>query len=304
MSSSLQLPHWQVAWVRDTVAERCGLYLGGPHETYLNTQLALRMRELRVEFPGYCQLLQESPCGGGELQALVERLCIHETSFLRDPAHFDALARFIVPQLTREANRTGRRRLRLVSAGCSTGQEAYSVAMIVDGARPLLNDIEVEIVGIDVSGDALERASRGMYSAREVATVEPWRRQRYFRPVGADFEVIPALRQSIRWLRSNLAAELPVTQVDVIFCRNVLIYFHGPQRDTLVRNLIAGLRRGGFLVTGYADSLHAYRSILQTIRTNNTVIFRRPLGSAPAEELRLGPVAATTAGTAGTRSVH
>ncbi|HVN86029.1 MAG TPA: protein-glutamate O-methyltransferase CheR [Candidatus Binatia bacterium] len=301
MTRTHELPDWQVAWVRDTVAARCGLYLGGPHETHLSNQIGARMRDRNLTFGEYAELLQTSPAGGGELQTLIERLCIHETSFLRDPEQFHALARFIVPQLLREAERMGRRRLRLVSAGCSTGQEAYSLAMMAAEAEPLLNGVEVEVVGLDVSSEAIDKALRGVYPARAVEVLEPWRRERYFRPLGTAYEVAPALRRAVRWLRCNLTNGLPVTQVDVIFCRNVLIYFHGAQRDALIRNLVAALRRGGFFVAGHADSLQAYRDILEPIRTNGTVIFRRirrPAALEPAGER----VDKTGAGAVGTGS--
>ncbi|HUI27699.1 MAG TPA: protein-glutamate O-methyltransferase CheR [Candidatus Kryptonia bacterium] len=280
MTRTLELPDWQVAWVRDTVAARCGLYLGGPHEAYLSSQVVARMRDRGLSFGDYARLLQDSPAGAGELQALIERLCIHETRFFRDPEQFDALARFIVPQLVREAERVGRRRLRLVSAGCSTGQEAYSLAMIAAESQPLLGEVEVEVVGFDVSSDAIDKALRGVYPARDVAMLEPWRRELYFRPLAGEFEVAPMLRRAVRWLRCNLTNGLPVTQVDVIFCRNVLIYFQGAQRDALIRNLVAALRRGGFFVAGHADSLQAYRDILEPIRTNGAVFFRRVSRSA------------------------
>jgi chemotaxis methyl-accepting protein methylase len=275
MSRALKLPEWQVMWVRDAVAARCGLYLGGPHEAYLSAQVAKRMEEMQVNFADYARMLQESPTGAGELQTLIERLCIHETGFLRDPSHFQAVARFVLPQLAREAQRCGRQRLRLVSAGCSTGQEAYSLAMMVHEGRTLLGEIEAEVVGFDVSGDVIERAARGVYPAREVMNLSAWRRQHYFRPVGTEYAVIPALQRAVRWLRWNLTGGLPLTQVDLIFCRNVLIYFQEPQRDAVVHNLASALRRGGFLVAGYADSLQAYRDILDPIRVSGAVVFRR-----------------------------
>jgi chemotaxis methyl-accepting protein methylase len=139
----------------------------------------------------------------------------------------------------------------------------------------VLDDIDVEVVGLDVSGEAIDKAMRGVYPQRELANLDAWRRERYFRPVGTAYEVATSLRRGVRWLRCNLSDGLPVTQVDVIFCRNVLIYFQGAQRDALVRNLVAALRRGGFIVVGYADSLQPYRDILEPIRTNGTVIFRR-----------------------------
>jgi chemotaxis protein methyltransferase CheR len=283
MTGTVKLPDWQVAWVRDTVAARCGLYLGEPHVAHVSGQVATRMQEMRMGFADYARMLQDSPAGTGELQTLIERLCIHETSFFRDPSHFDALARFILPQLVREAGRVGRRRLRLISAGCSTGQEAYSLAMVVEESRPLLADIEVEVVGLDVSGEAIERAARGVYPTREMSTLQAWRRHRYFRPVGTGYEVGPELRRGVHWLRWNLTSGLPVTQVDVIFCRNVLIYFHGKQRDAVVRNLVGALRPRGFLVVGYTDSLRLYRDILEPIHTNGAVISRRTASPAALE---------------------
>jgi chemotaxis protein methyltransferase CheR len=270
-----QLMQLEVAAVRDVVLQRCGFFLGEPHERYLRSRVSERMRELATEFPAYLERLEKSPVGGGELQVLVERLCIYETRFMRDPADFRALACCILPLLTREMRRTGRKRLRVVSAGCSTGQEAYTLAMIMHEAKPELRDIVVEVVGLDISGDALQRARSGRYSDREVATLDPWRRERYFAARGKEYEVVPWLRERVRFLQCNLSKVIPLTQVEVIFCRNVLIYFNPTQRQEVIRSLLASLRLGGFVVVGSADSTWEHRDVLQAIRVSGTIVYRR-----------------------------
>jgi chemotaxis methyl-accepting protein methylase len=278
----MALEDWQVSMVRDLVAHRSGLYLGQPHHLFLERTVTERMRETSGDFSSYLSQLQASPPGGGELQVLVERLCIHETSFMRDPSDFRALANYILPRLAEEVREHGRRRLRLVSAGCSTGQEAYSIAMVVEEASLGLPDVRIEVVGLDLSSEALERARRGLYSRKEVMTLEPWRLQRFFQPCGDDYEIVPSLRQKVRFMNANLASDLPITQVDVIFCRNVLIYFSPSQRYAIVRTLLAVLRLGGYLILGSADSVSAHRDVLEPVRTNGAVVFRRVRGLARA----------------------
>jgi len=271
----LQLNHQEVAAVREIVSRRCGFFLGKPHERYLDCRVSERMRELGSNFSAYIDRLETSPVGGGELQTLVERLCIYETSFMRDAADLRALACCALPLLAREMRRSERRRLRVVSAGCSSGQEAYSLAMLLHEAKPELREISFEVVGLDMSGDALQRARSGRYSEREVATLDGWRRQRYLVGHGSGYEIVPWLRERVRFLQCNLAEVIPITQVEVIFCRNVLIYFSPTQRQQVIRSLLASLRLGGFLVVGSADSMREHRDLLQAIRVSGTIVYRR-----------------------------
>jgi len=294
-----ELSQFEVAAIRDVVVEKCGFFLGEAHERYLRTRVAERLSELGTPFPTYLEHLRDSPTGKGELQALLERLCIYETRFMRDPPDFRALACCVLPLLVREMRRSGRRRLRVVSAGCSSGQEAYSLAMVLHEAAPELRDIAFEVVGLDISGDALDRARRGRYSAREVAMLEDWRRERYLVPVDGEYEVVPWLRERCRFLQANLATDCPITQVEVIFCRNVLIYFNTVQRQEVIRWLLAMLRLGGFLIVGSADSIWAHKDVLQTLRVSGSVVFRRvkamklPVSRAP--EVQASPLDAIIA---------
>jgi len=274
----------EVAAIRELVAQRYSLFLGEPHERYIGTRVSERLKELSLSFSQYLEALRTSPDQGGELRNLVERfLCIYETRFMRDPPDFRALACFILPQLAREMRRTGRTRLRVASAGCSTGQEVYTLAMILDEARPEIGDAHVEVVGLDLSTEALEKARRGRYGVRDIAVLDPWRQQRYFRSCGGDeVEVVPSLREKVHFTQANLAVELPITQVDVIFCRNVLIYFNPVLRQEVIRLLLSALRLGGYIVVGSADSLWSFKDILRTMRTSGTIVFQR-IKAVPAQ---------------------
>ena len=275
MARVCQLTQQEVAAIRDVVSRRCGFFLGEPHERYLGCRVSERMQELGSGFPNYLDRLEKSPEGGGELQALVERLCIYETRFMRDPSDFRALSCCLLPVLVREMRRSGRRRMRVVSAGCSTGQEAYSLAMVLHEAGPELRDITFEVVGLDISGDALQHARSGRYSERELGSLDPWRRERYFLARETGYEVVPWLRDRVRFLQCNLATAIPIFQVEIIFCRNVLIYFSPTQRQEVIRALLASLRLGGFLVAGSADSTWEHRDVLQAIRLRGTIVYRR-----------------------------
>lgn len=284
MPELAELGPLEVAAIREIVAQRYSLFLGEPHERYIGHRVSERLKELSVSFPQYLEALRTSPEQGGELRNLVERfLCIYETRFMRDPPDFRALACFILPQLAREMRRTGRRRLRVVSAGCSTGQEAYTLAMILDEAKPEIGDAQVEVVGLDLSTDALEKARRARYSVRDIGVLDGWRQQRYFQSCGGDeVEVVPWLREKVHFLQANLAVKLPISQVDVIFCRNVLIYFNPVLRQEVIRLLLAALRLGGYIVVGSADSLWSFKDVLRTMRTSGTMVFQR-VKAVPAQ---------------------
>lgn len=274
-SRGVLLEDWQVQAVRDLVAERCGFYLGEPHMRYLQMRIGERMIERGTTFTRYLEELRGCRSGDGELQTLLERLCIYETSFFRDPAEFDALRDYVLPVLAREARQQHRRRIRLVSAGCSTGQEAYSMAMVVREFGIADFPAPVEIAGFDLSARAIERARRGWYSEREVASLPPWRRTLHFRRDGEGYTVVPELRDLVRFHQANLAEGIPFTQVDLIFCRNVLIYLDRPTRFRVMRGLIRSLRLGGFLVVGGADSVSPHRELLDPVRTHGTLLYRR-----------------------------
>jgi chemotaxis methyl-accepting protein methylase len=239
------------AWCQ-LIGRRCGL-------TFRETQIPAVLQYINgqmqasgaVDERGYFELLSAEPDGGPEWTALVEHLLNHETSFFRHPPSFDAMARHILPELREGRGRGGR--LNFLSAGCSTGQEAYSLAMVaMDDAD--LGDFTVW--GTDISRQAIDIARRGRYGPRAIAGVPPAARARYVRTIEsgaapASYEIVDELRRRVRFSTANLVAPGGVNlNYDIIFCHNVLIYMSPNAVSQVVALLAARLSRGGYLRLG------------------------------------------------------
>ena len=191
-------------------------------------------------------------------EALIEAVTTHETSFFRDTHPWESLKTTILPGLLKSPERTGK--LRIWSAACSSGQEAYSLAIVVTEvceALGLAPFSEVSILGTDISEKMLVIARAGIYSAAEVKRgMSPQRQQKFLTPCEMGFEFSPKLRSLIRWQRGNLLDNLlGQGRFDLILCRNLLIYLDEPTRKRLVEALVGRLEPHGLLLVGAAESL-------------------------------------------------
>jgi chemotaxis protein methyltransferase CheR len=205
------------------------------------------------------------------LQDLLNRVTVQETSFFRDRNQFAALAEHVLPELAPPVT--------IWSAACSNGQEPYSLAMALDEA----GCAAWRVVGTDVSTQALERARRGRYSARELGDLSPERRSRYFDPAGSSWEIRPALRARVDFAHHNLVADPPPLQAgkcQVVFCRNVLIYFRHEEVVAFLDRLARWLPPGGWLFLGYSESLWQVTDRFALVRLGEAFVYRRP-ESAP-----------------------
>ena len=235
----------------------------------------------------YYQLLSRSADSGADWDVLIERLLNHETSFFRHPPSFEALRTHILPELRDARARTRSGRLNLWSAGCSTGQEAYSRAMLAMDDDALRG--EFTVWGGDISRHAIDIARRGRYSARAVATVPPNYRERFFRGVAATpapaFEIADELRQRVRFMATNLVgADGFSANHDVIFCHNVLIYFSPAAVDQAIAFLASRLTLGGYLLLGPGEAPSARPPGLEPVTVGGVRAFQRR--SARAVEVR------------------
>jgi type IV pilus assembly protein PilK len=242
---------------RDLIRRRLGLLVRSSREEVLADLLRGRMEERGVtSYTSYCDLLDAEGEGGAEWTAIVEGLVSRETSFFRHPASFELLRTRLLPDLRRRPD-VGGNQLALLSAGCSTGEEAYSLAMIAgadDSTRTT-----VSVTGIDISRRSIELARRGRYSRRAIAAVPDPYRRRFIAPVsesgGRQYEVSHDVRRQVRFIRMNLytACRMFATY-DVIFCQNVLIYFSPSAALHLLSMLGACLNLGGYLVPGPGEA--------------------------------------------------
>jgi chemotaxis protein methyltransferase CheR len=235
------------------------------------------------------KVLPRSGCGGvAELLAsldeashprwlydLVESLTVGETYFLRDLAQTAALREIVLPEAV--GRRTNERRLRLWSAGCSTGEEVYTLAILLK-ERNLAADWDVTLLGTDVNRESLRAAREATYPAWSFRATPPAIRETYFETHGNAWRVKESLRRMARFAWINLGADPllpPLTELDVIMCRNVTIYFDEAATQRLYRALVSALAPGGWLVLGPSDPLPIDREGLERVDVTDAVLWRR-----------------------------
>ncbi len=235
------------------VERETGIQLADHKMSLVLARLAPRLQQLRLpSFEAYYDLIAREP-PPAELQTMVDRITTNETYFFREPEHFAYLK-------ARLGGDLGQRPLRIWSAASSTGEELYSTAMVVDEARGLA---QVELFGSDISSKVLAQATRAVYPQTRLENLGQARLRRYFLRGKADHEgylrVVPELRAPAQFFQHNLLKPLASTsRFDVIWLRNVLIYFKGESRQRIVDNVVAALRPGGVLFIGHSESLHGY----------------------------------------------
>jgi chemotaxis protein methyltransferase CheR len=243
--------------LRKLVKELTGINLSDQKRELVYGRLARRLRALHLRtFAQYRDLLASD--GGREIVELCNAITTNLTSFFREAHHFDYLREQVLQ--ARAADRHGSRRLRIWSAGCSSGEEAYSLAMTVAEAIPDLRSWDIRILATDLDSDVLARAQRGVYPADRIRTLAPQRRARFFiEQAGRDgpyYEVTPELAALITFRQLNLMHPLPMKgPLDAIFCRNVVIYFDKDTQRELFARITRLQRPGDLLFLGHSESL-------------------------------------------------
>lgn len=215
-------------------------------------------------------------------RAIAEAMTAKETSFFRDRSIFDLLQAELLPALIRRREST--RRLRLWSAACSSGQETYSLAMVLREHFPLMNDWQLEICGTDISHEMIQRAQNGCYHKGEISRGLPARyRTRHMRPVGEDWEVAGEVKRMCRFYRRNLCdGPLPFEKYDGILLRNVMLYFPDELRRTLLLQVHRMLAPDGFLILGSSEQPGLRDHFQAELKAN--AVYYAPL--QPAEAAR------------------
>lgn len=237
-----------------------GIHLDDSKGYLLETRLAPLLTTFQCDSYGdLCRLARADHSGHVNL-ALIDAISTNETLFFRDRKPFDLLRYKIVPDIIDRQRRErpgGRLRLSVWSAACSTGQELYSIAISLKELLPHAGADEIRLLGTDISDDAVARASYGVYSRFEVARGLPEAiLRRYFRPYGDGWRVIDEIRSMVVFKRFNLMNSFAgLGYFDIVFCRNVAIYFTPPDRQRLFEKIARVLKPGGALIVGGAESL-------------------------------------------------
>jgi chemotaxis protein methyltransferase CheR len=261
---------------RALLATRAGMTFGRSRDAFLEGRLRRRMVKSGARsLYEYYRIVTTPGIGAPELQELVDEVSVNETSFFRNPSHFDFLGRTALPERMRERQQAGNKKLHIWSAGCSTGQEAYSIAMVYLETAVFHESWELSLVGTDVSSRAVHQARAGEYEDRHLEGVSQDRLQRFFEPKAQRRSVRPWVRRGIEFLRGNLLDGPPWPDADIVFCRNVMIYFDADSQKRLARRLADVLVPGGFLFLGHSESLRGLTNAFRMITLRPGVAYQR-----------------------------
>ena len=254
---------------RAAIAGQLGLAFGNDKHEFLDTILSGCAEGLRVSPEDYVRRLEEAPCGA-DLAALGRALTVGETYFLRNIEQFEALAAVASPSCAPH--------LRLLSAGCATGEEAYSLALTLH-ERAAACGWDLSIRAVDINAEALAAARRGWYSPWSLRATPPEVQARWFRPLGKGWMLDADLRRMVSFAAANLAEDDPVLwaegSYDAIFCRNVMMYFAPAQARALVARMARALVPGGYLFLGHAETLRGLSDAFALCQSHGTFYYRR-----------------------------
>lgn len=247
--------------LRKLIYERAGIALGSERKTMLEVRIKRRLKELSMcSYAEYCDYLFSQQGMGKEMAHLIDVVTTNKTDFFREPRHFEFLTAMALPAVT--ASMPIGRPLLAWSAGCSTGEEPYTLAIVLSEYAAAHPGFSFRILATDVSHTVLEKACVGVYSTSVVRPVAAALKVRYFmksRDPGSDrLRVVPELRRLVEFRHLNfMDPDYGITEkAQIIFCRNVIIYFDRPTQQRILGNLTRRLEPGGYLFVGHAETLH------------------------------------------------
>ena len=273
---SLKLSAQQFDKISRLVYQVSGIDLHEGKEELVKARLIKRLRHLKIYgFDRYLKYLANDK-SGSEIRAMVDILTTNKTNFFRESEHLDYLRNEIITGLEND-------QMRIWSAGCSSGEEPYSIAITLCEAIPDIGNRDIKILATDISDRMMERARQGLYDEETLKGMPVQLKRKYFQKAEAGisnrYRVVPELQSMVCFAKLNLMEEWPMRGLfDVIFCRNVMIYFDKPTQEKLVKRFWSQLREGGYLMVGHSESLtflaHAYRylkpAVYQKIKTPAT----------------------------------
>lgn len=277
--AGVRISDQEFARIQQLVKDATGIALSEHKRSLVVSRLTKRLRALELtSFVGYIDYLA-GPDGAGEWEQFVNAITTNKTDFYREPAHFEFLTQEVLAGVKSRAVRGGERRLRIWSAGCSTGEEPYTIAITVRDSLGSLLTWDARILASDIDTSVLERAASGTYAEERVADIPTATLHRHFlRGTGGHaglVRVVPDTQRMVTFRRINLLeTPWPIrSRFDCIFCRNVIIYFDRPTQERLMRQFAEYLREGGYLFLGHSESLHGVCDQFEFLR--NTIYRKR-----------------------------
>jgi chemotaxis protein methyltransferase CheR len=266
--------------LREYIYQQTGIYFQDNKKYLLEARLGKRLQVLNMSsFEQYVQLIKYGTRRNEEVRHFYDAITINETFFFRNEPQFEAFEHTLVPAILAARAPGARQKLRVWSSASSSGEEAHTLAMIyMEKLRPKFPGLELEVVGTDINSSVLETARKGVYRDYSVRNMPKLYLEKYFIAEDGRFSVRDEVKKFIRFEPINLydqARMRQMTNFDVIFCCNVLIYFDTPSKIQVISRLYDALNRGGYLFIGYAESLHGISTAFKLDNFPKTVAYKK-----------------------------
>jgi len=257
---------------RDIIYRQTGIQMTEKKRNLVVARLSKRLRALNLQtFSEYYEYLNTSSDSSDELNNLINRITTNKTDFFREKHHFDLLVNEILPSYMDASRNGGERRLRIWSAGCSSGEEPYSLAMTAADFFKDERGWDLKILATDLDTDILMMAANGVYSSQQITPVPIGYLSKYFVRSSKGYEVSPQIKAMVVFRKLNLMdPTFPMKKpFDIIFCRNVMIYFDDETKKDLIKKYHSHLRDNGYMFIGHSESLmnmkHLFKFLKHTV---------------------------------------
>ncbi len=277
----IPMPDEEFRLLRDLVHGHSGLYFDDDAKYLLEKRLTSRLSAHQLKsYREYYQFLKFNRKREQELEEIMDLLTTNETYFFREAYQLTAFSDEILPELCRYKQANGLpRRLRIWSAGCSSGEEPYSIAMLLL-EQPCLQGWQLEIIGTDISQRVLQQARRGVYGRSAFRVTDEYYLLKYFEPTDGGFRIVDKVRQLVAISHLNLLDRTRLAMLgtfDLIFCRNVIIYFDLTAKKQVVESFYGALQGDGFLLLGHSESLMNITTLFTLRHFKNDMVYQKPL---------------------------
>ncbi|SKA76402.1 CheR family methyltransferase [Desulfobaculum bizertense] len=266
--------------LRDFIYSKSGIFIADNRKYLLENRLRNRLKELNLKsFSEYYYFLQYDMQRRKELTKLFEVVTTNETSFYRNPPQLDVFQKNVLKELVEEQRRKGEKRIRIWSAGCSTGEEPYTTAMqLHEVLRSEIAAWDIRITANDLSDAVLAAARRGVYSEYSLRTTPKEFIPRYFENENGKYKIKPSVKRLVTFGQINLSDRMQLKRVErshIVFCRNVIIYFDDIMKKKVINSFYDNLLAGGYLLIGHSESLHNISRAFKPVHYPGAIIYRK-----------------------------
>ncbi len=280
LRKELKISELEFTQLRDFIYDQAGIFIAGNRKYLLENRLANRLKELNLKnFGEYYYYLQYDSGKKVELNKLFEVITTNETSFYRNPPQLKVFQTKVLPEVLDTLRKKKKKRLRIWSAGCSTGEEPYTLAMIISEVLGTeLKSWDIKITANDLSERVLKSARKGVYNEYSLRTTPKEVVRKYFDQDEKLYKIKASMKQLVSFGQINLSDRVQVKRVErseIVFCRNVIIYFDEAMKKKVINAYYDNLVPGGFLIIGHSESLHNITRAFKPVHHPGAIIYQK-----------------------------